>query len=159
MKLYEFTQNYLQLLENAEEIDQDVLIDTIEAIKESVEDKAENIAKLVRSLEADAKTIKAEEERLAAKRKTLENNVSYLKKYLFEQLEAMGITKIKRPLFTIAIQNNPPGVDVINSNYIPEAFWNHPEPVLDKKKILEFLKNGESVPGCEIRRSRGLRIR
>lgn len=159
MKLYEFTQNYLQLLEKADEIDQDVLIDTIAAIKESVEEKAENIAKLVRTFEADVKTIKTEEERLAAKRKTLENQVSYLKKYLHEQLEAMGIEKIKRPLFTIAIQANPPGVDVIDPDEIPGEFWNQPEPVLDKKRILLFLKSGEIIPGATIKQSRGLRIR
>jgi hypothetical protein len=159
MKLYEFTQNYLQLIERADEIDEDVLIDTIAAIKESLEDKAENIAKLVRSFEADTKTIKAEEERLKAKRKTLENQVVYLKKYLFEQLDAIGIEKIKRPLFTISIQANPPGVDVINSGEIPAEYWIFPDPVLDKKNLLLFLKTGETVPGATIKKSRGLRIR
>jgi Siphovirus Gp157 len=159
MKLYEFTQNYLQLIERAEEIDEDVLIDTIDSIKESVEEKAENIAKLIRSFEADAKTIKAEEERLAAKRKTIENQIAYLKKYLFEQLETMGIEKIKRPFFTISLQANPPGVDVINSGEIPAEYWNFPDPVLDKKKILSLLKIGEIIPGAAIRKSKGLRIR
>ena len=159
MKLYEFTQNYLQLIERADEIDEDVLIDTIEAIKESVEEKAENIAKLVRSFEADGKTIKTEEERLAAKRKTLENQVSYLKKYLFEQLETMGIAKIKRPLFTIAIQNNPPSVDVIDESLIPEDFWIPLGAKLDKTSILQQLKAGETVPGTAIKKSKGLRIR
>jgi hypothetical protein len=159
MKLYEFTQNYLQLIDRADEIDEDVLIDTIAAIKESVEDKAENVAKLVRSFEADGKTIKAEEERLKTKRKTLENQVAYLKQYLFDHLEIMGIDKVKRPLFTISIQANPPGVDVINSSAIPGEFWNFPDPVLDKKKMLEFLKAGETIPGATIKKSRGLRIR
>lgn len=159
MKLYEFTQNYLQLIERADEIDEDVLIDTIASIKESLQDKAENIAKLVRSFEADTKTIKAEEERLKAKRKTLENQIAYLKQYLFDQLEIMGIEKIKRPLFTISIQANPPGVDVINSGEIPAEFWNFPDPVLDKKNLLLFLKTGETVPGAAIKKSRGLRIR
>lgn len=159
MKLYEFTQNYLQLIDRADEIDEDVLIDTIDSIKESVEEKAENIAKLVRSFEADGKTIKTEEERLAAKRKTLENQVSYLKKYLFEQLETMGIQKIKRPLFTIAIQKNPPSVDVIDESLIPEDFWIPLGAKLDKTSILHSLKSGESVPGTAIKNSKGLRIR
>ena len=159
MKLYEYTQDYLQLLEIADEIDQEVLIDTIESIRESVEEKAENVAKIVRTFEADSKTIKAEEERLAAKRKTLENQVAYLKKYLFEQLDAMGIQKIKRPLFTIAIQNNPPGVDVLDESIIPEIFWIPLGAKLDKTSILQSLKLGESVPGTAIKRSKGLRIR
>jgi hypothetical protein len=159
MKLYEYTQDYLHLLEISEELDQDVLIDTLDSIVESVEEKAENIAKMIRTFEAEVKVIKAEEERLAAKRKTHENKVIYLKKYLFEQLEAMGIQKIKRPLFTISIQNNPPSVDVINPDEIPSHLWNHPEPVLDKKRILSLLKAGDEIPGAAMRTSRGLRIR
>lgn len=159
MKLYEYTQDYLHLLEISEELDQDVLIDTIESITESVEEKAENIAKIIRTFEAEVKILKAEEERLAAKRKTHENKVNYLKKYLFEQLEAMGINKIKRPLFTISIQNNPPSVDVINPDEIPSHLWNHPEPVLDKKRILSLLKEGDDIPGVAMKTSKGLRIR
>ena len=159
MKLYEYTQDYLNLMEMSEELDQDVLIDTIEAITESVEVKAENIAKIIRTFEAEAKVIKAEEERLAEKRKTHENKISYLKKYLFEQLEAIGIRKIKRPLFTISIQNNPPSVDVINPDEIPVDLWTRPDPVLDKRKILSLLKAGDDVPGAAMKISKGLRIR
>lgn len=159
MKLYEYTQDYLNLLEIADDVDPDVLLDTLQAIQESLEDKAENVAKLVRSFEADAKTIKAEEERLAAKRKTLEGQVVYLKKYLFEQLDATGIQKIKRPLFTISIQANPPGVDVIDESLIPADYWVPLGAKLDKTKILQQLKSGETVDGCEIKQTKGLRIR
>lgn len=159
MRLYEYTQDYLNLLDLADEIEPEVLIDTLQAIQESIEVKAENIAKLVRSFEADAKTIKAEEERLAAKRKTLENQVNYLKKYLFEQLESMDIQKIKRPLFTIGIQANPPGVDVIDERLIPHDYWIPVSPKLNKTSILQHLKTGETVPGCKIKQTRGIRIR
>lgn len=159
MKLYEYTQDYLYLLEISEELDQDVLIDTIDAITASIEEKAENIAKVVRTFEAEIKVLKQEEERLAAKRKTLESKNTYLKKYLFEQLEMVGINKIKRPLFTISIQNNPPGVDVINPDEIPEDFWSRPDPVLDKRKILSLLRAGDDVPGVAMKTSKGLRIR
>jgi replicative superfamily II helicase len=159
MKLYEYTQDYLNLLEMSEELDEDVLIDTLESITESVEEKAENIAKIIRTFEAEGKILKAEEERLAAKRKTMENKISYLKKYLFDQLEMMGIKRIKRPLFTISIQANPPSVDVIDSEAIPIHLWNQPEPVLDKKRILSLLKAGDEIPGVAMRTSKGLRIR
>ena len=159
MKLYEIAQNYLTVLEMEDELDQEVLFDTLSAIQDSLEVKAENIAKLVRSFDIQAKQIKEEEERLMARRKSLENQSSYLKKYLFEQMERTGIGKIKSPLFTISTQANPPGVDVINSKEIPGLYWNQPEPVLDKKKILQLLKTGEVIPGVEIRQSKGLRIR
>jgi exonuclease VII small subunit len=159
MKLYEYTQDYLHLLEISEELDEEVLIDTLESITESLEEKAENIAKVIRTFEAEAKILKTEEERLAAKRKTIENKITYLKKYLFDSLEMTGINRIKRPLFTISIQNNPPGVDVINPDLIPLDLWTHPDPVLDKRKILSILKAGDDIPGVAMKTSKGLRIR
>ena len=159
MKLYEYTQDYLRILEMAEDLDPEVLVDTLQAIQEGLEKKAENVAKLVRNFEANCKTIKEEEERLSSKRKTLENQISYLKTYLQQQLEAVELEKVKTPLFTIAIQANPPGVHVSDEGAIPGQFWIQSQPKLDKKGIMESLKAGGEVPGCEIRRSKGLRIR
>lgn len=159
MKLYEYTQDYLRVLEMAEELDPEVLIDTLQAIQEGLEKKAENIAKLVRNFEADCKVIKEEEDRLSSKRKTLENQIGYLKTYLQQQLEAVELEKVKTPLFSISIQTNPPGVHVTDENAIPGQFWIQSQPKLDKKGILESLKAGEQVSGCEIKRSKGLRIR
>lgn len=159
MKLYEYTENYLNVLEKADELEPDVLLDTLEAIREPLEQKAENVAKMIKTFEAEAKAVKEEEERLASKRKTLENRASSLKEYLKQQLEETGITKIKRPLFTISVQNNPPGVDVQDENAIPGEFWVPVDPKLNKQAILKRLKSGETVPGCEIKQTKGLRIR
>lgn len=159
MKLYEYTQAYLSLLEKADELEPETLLDTLAAIQEPIEEKAENAAKMIRTWEAEVKAIKEEEERLANKRKALENRALSLKGYLQQQLEVIGLEKIKRPLFTIAIQNNPPGVNVLDEKAIPEEYWILPEPKLDKQSILKRLKEGESVPGCEMKQTKGLRIR
>src|SRR5690554_44600 len=113
MKLYELTENYLQLLEMAEDMDPELLRDTLESIQESIEDKAENTAKLIKSLEADVKAIKEEEKRLADRRKALEKKIENIKDYLQDQLELAGIDKVKRPTITVSIQNNPPSVRIV----------------------------------------------
>ena len=159
MKLYELTENYLQLLEMAEDMDPELLRDTLESIQESIEDKAENTAKLIKSLEADVKAIKEEEKRLADRRKALEKKIENIKDYLREQLELAGIDKVKRPTITVSIQNNPPSVRVVNEELIPSHFMIPQPPKLDKKGILEKLKHGENVPGVELQQTRGLRIR
>jgi hypothetical protein len=142
-----------------EEVNESVLKDTLESIQESIEDKAENIAKLIKTFDANAKVLKEEEERLMNKRKSFESKVSYLKKYLQEQLEHVGIDKIKRPIFTISIQNNPQAVDIQNESLIPLQFMIPVDPKIDKRKVLEVLKSGEVVPGVELKQTRGLRIR
>lgn len=158
MKLYELTSNYAAVLDKAEEVGLEVLKDTLESIEEEIEDKAENIAKMVKNLEAEAKAIKEEEERLAARRKSVENKKDHLKIYLQDQLEVAGLSKIKRPTLTVSIQNNPPSVKVIDEKLL-NAYMVPVEPKLDKKTLLADLKEGKQVAGAEIYQSRGLRIR
>lgn len=159
MKLYELTQNYAQLMEMAEEMESDALVDTLESLQEAIEDKAENIAKLIKNLEADVKVIKEEEQRLADRRRSIESKIVRLKEYLQQQLEVAGLQKVKRPTITVAIQNNPPSVEIADEKLIPSEFMIPQDPKIDKMAILERLKNGELVPGCSLKQTRGVRIR
>ncbi|WP_446662992.1 siphovirus Gp157 family protein [Geobacillus sp. CCR] len=159
MKLYELAENYAKLLEMAEEMDSEAIVDTLEALQEAIEDKAENIGKLIRNLEADVKVIRDEEKRLAERRQAIENKIERLKSYLQEQLETAGIEKVKRPTITVSIRKNPPSVDVIDETLIPADFL-IPQPAkVDKRAILERLKNGEHVPGAALKQTKGVQIR
>jgi predicted nuclease with TOPRIM domain len=158
MELYRLTQNYVSLMEMAEEMDTDTLKDTLESIEEEIHDKAENIAKLVKNLNADVDALKTEEKRLADRRKSLENKVIHLKEYLQNQLEVAGLDKVKRPTLTVSIQNNPPSVKVIDEKLLSD-FMIPQDPKLDKKAILTALKEGQEVNGAELFQSRGVRIR
>ena len=159
MKLYELSQSYVRLQEMAEELDPQTYLDTLDAIKESLDDKAENTAKLIRSLEGDIEVMKAEEKRIAERRKTYEGKVSTLKQYLQVQMEIAGIEKVKRPLVTISIRNNPPSVRVLDESLIPSEYMIPQEPKISKKDIKEALKNGEFVPGAELQSTKGLVIK
>jgi hypothetical protein len=161
MKLYELSSAYAQVMELMEEGESDSLRDTLESIQEPLEEKAENIAKLIQSINADCEVIKNEEKRLADRRKALENKSTGLKQYLQEQLEHAGLSKVKRTMFTISIQNNPPAVDVLDDDLIPKDYWIVPDPVpsLDKKTIMKILKEGQEVPGVALKQGRSLRIR
>ena len=159
IRLYELNQQYNQLLEMADDLDPEVLKDTLESIKESIEDKAENTAKLIRSWEAEVKALKEEEKRLAERRKATENNISKVKVHLFEQMQIAGLEKVKRPTISISIANNPPALEVIDPKKIPSLFMIDQDPVIDKKALLAALKNGGKIEGCAIKRGKGLRIR
>jgi len=159
MKLYELARSYAELLDRAEDIDTEALVDTLASLQDAIEDKAENIAKLIKNLEADAKIIKEEEQRLAERRRAIEAKVDKLKMYLQEQLEIAGLQKVKRPTITVSIQANPPSVDVIDEKAIPNDFLIPQAPKVDKRSILERLKKGESVPGVTLKQTKGVRIR
>lgn len=161
MKLYELTQNYLNLQELLE--DPTVPIEVINAalseVGEQLEDKAENIAKLIKTMEVEVTGYKEEEARLAARRKSLETSTKNLKAYLEEAMRAVNKHKIRGKLFSFSIQKNPASVEVLDESVIPKELFNTPAPVLDKKETLIRLKAGEEVPGVVLKQSESLRIR
>ena len=67
MKLYEIANEYLALVEaiENEEIPEEAVADTLEAMTAEIEDKADNIACLMKALNAEALAIREEEKRLA----------------------------------------------------------------------------------------------
>ena len=160
-KLYDLTEQYnnlAELLDNPE-IDQAIILEALNQVNDDIEVKAENIAKLIKSIESDVNGLKAEEKRLADRRKTLENRVESLKGYLFTNMRATKHEKIKGSIFTLAIAKNPPSVNIKDLKGIPQTYFLPQEPVLDKKTLLNDLKEGKTIEGAELQQSEGLRIR
>lgn len=158
MNLYELSAAY-QHIQSLIEDGGENLADTLESLNDAIEEKAVGYAKIIKNLEGQAQAIKAEEERLATRRKTLEGNAKRLKEALEQSMIQTNVKKIKTELFSFNIQKNPPSVDVLDDSAIPKSYFNIPAPVLDKKAILQDLKNGIKVPGVEMKQSEGLRIR
>jgi len=161
-KLYELTemyQNVWNLIED-EEIDLETLEMALSNIESEIELKAESIAKLVKSIDSDVNGLKEEENRLSKKRKTLENKQKNLKRYMESQLIGLGLTKVKTPLFTVAMQKNPASVNILDEDLIPELFKKSVTTIsITKKEILDAIKNGDLVPGAEMFQTESLRIR
>ncbi|EAE1348405.1 siphovirus Gp157 family protein [Listeria monocytogenes] len=158
MKLYELTDNYLRLQELLEENKTEAVMDTLDAITHGFHDKAENIAKIIKSLAADAEMAGTEAKRLLKRKQALENNVQKLKTYLQTEMERMEIRKINSTLFTIQIQKNPVSVEIVDDSLL-QAFFLLQEPKIDKKRIAEILKSGEEVKGARLVESESIRIR
>jgi uncharacterized protein YlxW (UPF0749 family) len=140
-------------------VDEEIFQDTLSSLEEAIEDKAENVAKLIKCLDSDCKAIKEEEQRLADRRKALENKISSIKEYLQNQMEVAGLNKVKRPTITISIQANPPSVEVMDESLIPSTYMVPQPSKIDKRAILTALKEGEFIPGASIKQSMGVRIK
>lgn len=162
--LYELTNDYMNLLELAEDpdIDEQAFMDTLEGIEGALEDKAEGYAKVIRTLEGDAAACDAESKRLRNKKQTIENNIKRMKTALQYAMQATGKTKFKTALFSFGIQKNPAAV-VIDEGYIeniPDRFLIPQDPQIDKKAIKEALKAGENLEGiAHLEQTESLRIR
>jgi hypothetical protein len=106
--LYDLRMDYQILLEQLydSEVPEDILLDTLDSIEAVIEEKADSYAKILRQFDADIENIKAEENRLKQRRISLEGRKDFLKSNLFTAMKAVGLTKIKTPLFTVNIQKN-----------------------------------------------------
>lgn len=161
MKLYEITEAYanLQGLLEDETIPVEVVEAALNEINEEFEVKAENIIKLMKSIEGEATIIREEEKRLAANRKVLENKADRLKEYLFNTMKIIDKKKIKTPLFTLNIAKNPASVTIdIDVEYLPLEYQVF-ETKANKKAILEAIKSGEIIEGCSLEQKESLRVK
>uniref|UniRef100_UPI0035A0FA56 siphovirus Gp157 family protein n=1 Tax=Jeotgalibaca porci TaxID=1868793 RepID=UPI0035A0FA56 len=123
-------------------------------------EKAENIAKWIKNLEAERDIFKKESDRLASKAKSLGNKADSLKRYLQDSLEVAGVDKVKGELFTVSVQNNPISLDLSTTEHIPDEFKRVPEPVVNKRELLKYIKEtGEIFEGVEVKQTRSVRIR
>lgn len=159
--LYTLTENYRNLEELIDnpDIPREMIDQALNEVMDSIQDKAVNIAKFMKNIDTEVEQIKLEEQRLAARRRSLVNKSEGLKEYLYEQMKAINLQKFKTPLFSFGIQKNPPSVDIFDESKVPVCYLVEQAPTVDKKAILEALKAGIEVTGTRIKQSEGLRIR
>lgn len=160
MKLYELTEEYNQVLQMAEDgdVSEDVIKDTLESISASIEDKADNYAKIINTLTVQATAIKEEEARLSARRKTLENNAAFLKKNLEQAMILTDNKKFKTTLFSFNIQKNPASLVIDDESSIPAEFKIPQPDKIDNAAIKEALKKG-GLTFAHLTQTESLRIR
>lgn len=106
--LYDITGRALMLMSIAddEDIEEDVLKDTLEGIEGEYDDKIEAYCKVVKNLESDMKAFADEIKRLQAKKKCIENNIERIKKTIFDSLKLMEKTTAGGKILKASIQKN-----------------------------------------------------
>ena len=161
--LYELTNDWLRLMELAEdpEVDLEVLDATLEGLDYEIEAKADGYAKVIQELAAEAEKLKKEIDRMTARKKTIENRIAHLRDNLKHAMELTGKEKFSTLLFGFNIQNNPPSLVIDNPEKIPKKFL-IPQPAKpDNAAIKEMLKEkkGNKTPWAHLEVGRSLRIR
>ena len=157
--LYELTgqMEYLKGLLEDPEVEEQVVLETMESVEFEIEEKAEGYGKIIRMLQTEVDAIDAEVDRLSARKKALTNNVNRLKSSLFESMRVLDMRKIKTPLFSFHIQKNPATVDIVGK--VPKKYLIAQEPKVDKKAIIEYVKAHGDTKYAKMVQSESLRIR
>ncbi|EOE5373622.1 siphovirus Gp157 family protein [Listeria monocytogenes] len=156
--LYSIQGKYQQLLNLAEQLDPELLKDTLESIDDELETKAENVAFVIKELEGQSLVLETETKRLAERKNTINNNVKRLKQSLFDAMITAKKQKIKTNLFTLDIRKNPHSVFVEDESKLINYLVEQPKK-LDKTKLKDDLKKGIDVPGAVLVQTERLQIK
>lgn len=159
--LYQLTNNYEQVLSMIydEDVDEQMVLDTLESIEGEIEDKADGYAKIIKELEALRDARKAEAKRLTESATTFDNRIKGLKQNLFNAMKQTGKTKFATDLFTFNIVKNGGKQALTIDGEVPEEYT---KTVVenDTEKIRQALEDGEKLPFAHLEpRGESLRIK
>jgi hypothetical protein len=160
MNLFELTENYVKFFTEFESADEvtEKMQEMADNLNVEIEEKCDNYAKMIRNLEADVEAFKNQEKIFNEKRKSAENKVKWLKQNLQASMELQGRKKVKTDLFSFNIQKNAPSLEITNENNIDDSYYVI-ERKLNKRELLNDIKEGLIVDGVELKQSESLRIR
>lgn len=162
--LYEIARNKAELERLMEygDLDPQAIIDTLEAVEGELNEKAVNVAKVARNIDAAAAAVRQAGKDMLDRAARMEKRAESIWQYLLMNMLFSGITKIECPQFVIAVKHNPPAVVIDDEKFIPAEYLTQPAPPAprpDKAKIRDAIKAGEDVPGARLVQSDRVDIR
>lgn len=142
------------------ELTQDIL-DRLDQIEVTLAVKAEGIACIVRSSQAEAEALQAEIDRLQSRKRAADGRAAGLKEYLLRTMREHGRDKIDAGLFKIRRQRN--GVPAVNvdPNIIDRLPDRYKKIVIEPNRaaMRDAARDGEALPdGVEIVYGEHIRI-
>ena len=158
------------------EIDQDILdcvdmetgeildVEKLDALQMERSAKLEGVALWVKDLKAEAEAVKAEADKLTARKKALDNKMESLKAWLMYALRG---EKLKTPRCNVYQTHNqklnvPDEAGLISFLQTlndPDRFLRFREPELRKDEIKKALKDGTIIPGAELEETESVVIK
>lgn len=148
-KMYEIVSDLLVILDDTDPETGELRPDAeqlLELFEMDLHQKVDNVCRFIRESEAEANGFKSEADRLAGLASTAARKVERLKRYVKDQMERGGMTKLETELFKLAIQRNSAGsVRLQDGAPIPDDFARVTRE-LDRTKVLETVKGGGALP-------------
>lgn len=159
--LYQLTNNYETVLNMIydEDVDEEMILDTLESIEGEIEDKADGYAKIIKELEVKRDARKVEAKRLTDSAKGFENRINVLKQNLFNSMKQTGKTKFATELFSFNIAKNGGKQALTIDGEVPVEYT---KTIIenDTDKIRQALEEGQELPFAHLEpRGESLRIK
>lgn len=122
--------------------------------------KVDGFGQFIRLQTVQAKACKEEAKRLAAKAKTAESRIAFLKAKYVASMQGVGVKKISGAVYTLSVHENEAVAITAQTETLPEIYQRKKitvEP--DTIAIRNALKDGAEIPGCTLGKTYSLQIR
>ena len=167
MKLYEIAEDYRRFMAAIEDGDlpEEVISDTLEALEGAFEVKADNIACLIKELEAEAEAIKAEAATLTERAKAKARRAERLRGYLGNAMITLDMPSIETTRncmkFTKseAVQIDDERAFVEWAAEHDDSLLTYKDPVPNKTAIKAAIKGGMEIEGARLEQRKNLQIK
>jgi hypothetical protein len=152
MKLYEISEQYdsaLNALLYAEDMPEDAIQDTLEALEGELMEKGKAVAAYTLNLAAEIDMIDAHIKAMQAKVKVLKSRDQWLRHYLKTNMLRVGITEIKANdgTFTAKIGKGRESIVIDDESLLPECCFEVKREA-SKTKIKMYMEDGLILDGA-----------
>lgn len=121
--------------------------------------KLEGCALFIKNLEADVEAMKAEEKKLAERRRVLENKAEYMRAYVGHSMAVFGDLKLETARVALSFRKSEALV-IADGAEIPEAYVvTKTTTAPDKAALKKALKAGAIIPGVAIETRQNLQVK
>ena len=156
-----------QLAQLSNFIDQDTgEIDMVafDAMQVSLREKQIAVIAYLKNKEVSLNMLDDAIKQLQARKKSEQNRLDNLTKYLYDNMKANGITEIESQdlVFSAKIKKNPHKLIIDDAGKIPcdlYIYHDAPPPSPDNAKIKELLKAGQHIDGCRLEQGERLELK
>jgi hypothetical protein len=164
MKLYELDgemRSIFALLDDEETEFGEERAARLEAAFEQVDKardaKLENLGLYIKNADAETEAIRAEEKRLAERRRSKERKAEWLKRYAAQSVRLFGAVETPRVKLTVRESRS---VEITDAEALPDDYVTvKVERVPNKAEMLKAMKEGELIDGAELRTNYNLQVK
>jgi len=156
LKLYEITEAYTDLMDL--ELDNEDLLLALESLTGSVAEKAEGIAMVMRTLEAEQDAYKKEIDRINALKNKSKKTQDSMKDYLSYNLQQMGIDKLDAGLFKFSFRKSTT-VEFTDKDIVPAIYKESVVTEKINKAAIKIAFKIGSVPGARLEEHKNLQMK
>lgn len=160
--LYEINQDILDCvdMETGEILDTEKL----DALQMEREAKLEGVALWIKDMKAEAEAVKAEADKLTARKKALDNKIEGLKNWLLYALEGEKLSTARCKVYQthsqkLTVTDEEKLVQYLKLDDDPDRFLRFKKPELKKDEIKKALKDGEFFPGAVLEETESVVIK